>query len=195
MAHTHVTSEVLKTGSASTGSTVTNPYFKIASWEMGANQYFGAELLAQNHHYARSQVFITIACRTNNDFSLQQTYLLLSNVFGFSKNQLCICYKQESNKVLFELYLYITTAWSGLRFSVLNESLRQGGGGLKLFQTLTAYNQEPTDAVSDLPTGYTVIQAEYLPLSQDINPSETNTYDLGTSSYKWRKVYSDDAGS
>ena len=189
VAHTHVTSEVLKTGSVFTGGTVTNPYFKIASWEMGANQYFGAVLLVQNPNYPRNQAFVNIEIRTYSNYNFQTGYLYLSNDCGISKDSLCICYKQESNKVLCELYYYNTAAWNGIFFSVLNESLRYGGGTIYLFQTMTVYNQQQADAVANLPAGYTVIQANYMPLFQNVTPGANNTYDLGSSSYQWNNLY------
>ena len=174
---------VLKTGTASTGGTVPNPYFKIASWEVAPNKYFGAILQIQNKCYPHNTATLTISVRTKTDATFQRGYSLLNNAIGILPSDFILCYKEVTGKVLCELYYYTTTSYNGIRFSVISEGIQNDNS---LFNTMTVY-QSP-EGIAALPSDYTTIQTTIGTYTQDFIPYTTNTYDLGTSSLKWKTL-------
>ena len=174
---------VLKTGSASTGGTVPNPYFKIASWEVAPNKYFGAILQIQNKCYPHNTATLTISVRTKTDATFQRGYSLLNNTIGHLPREFILCYKEVTGKVLCELYFYSTVPYNGIRFSVISEGIQNDNS---LFNTMVVY-QSP-EGIAALPSDYTVIQTTNGTYTQDFIPYTTNTYDLGTSSLKWKTL-------
>jgi hypothetical protein len=174
---------VLKTGTASTGGTVTNPYFKIASWEVAPNKYFGAILQIQNKCYPQNTATLTISVRTKTDATFQRGYSLLNNAIGYLPSEFILCYKEITGKVLCELYYYTTTSYNGIRFSVISEGIQNDNS---LFNTMTVY-QSPA-GIAALPSDYTVIQTTIGTYTQDFIPYTTNAYDLGNSTNKWKSL-------
>ena len=174
----------LKTGSAATGGTVPAPYFKIASWEVAPNDYFGTILQIQNKYYPHQIATLTIGLRTKTDATFQRGYSLLNNAIGIQSSAFILCYKEVTGKVLCELYYYTTTSFNGIRFSVISEGTRNDSS---VFNTMVVY-QNPA-GIAALPSDYTVIQTTIGTYTQDFIPYSTNTYSLGSSSYQWSSVY------
>ena len=173
----------LKTGSAATGGTVTNPYFKIASWEVAPNDYFGTILQIQNKYYPYQIATLTIGLRTKTDATFQRGYSLLNNAIGIQSSAFILCYKEVTGKVLCELYYYTTTSFNGIRFSVISEGTQNDSS---LFNTMVVY-QSPA-GIAALPSDYTVIQTTIGTYTQDFIPYATNSYSLGTSTNKWKTL-------
>ena len=174
----------LKTGSAATGGTVTNPYFKIASWEVAPNDYFGTILQIQNKFYPNQIATLTIGLRTKSDATFQRGYSLLNNAIGIQSSAFILCYKEVTGKVLCELYYYTTTPFNGIRFSVISEGTRNDSS---VFNTMVVYKNPA--GIAALPSDYTTIQTSIGTYSQDFIPYSTNTYALGTSTNQWSSVY------
>lgn len=174
---------VLKTGSVRTGGTVPAPYFKIASWEVAPNKYFGAILQIQNKCYPHNTATLTISVRTKTNATFQAGYSLLSNAIGVLPSEIILCYKEVTGKVLCELYYYTTSAFNGIRFSVISEGVGIQEGD-SLFNTMIVY-RDPS-GIAALPSDYTVIQTTIGTYTQDFIPYSNNTYDLGTSTNKWK---------
>ena len=176
---------VLKTGSARTGGTVPAPYFKIASWEVAPNKYFGAILQIQNKCYPDSIATLIISVRTRSDATFQRGTCLLTNVRGFTSNDFILLYKEVAGNLLCELYYYTITAFNGIRFSVISEGVGIQEGD-SLFNTMVVY-RDPT-GIAALPADYTVIQTTIGTYTQDFIPYTTNAYNLGTSDNKWKTL-------
>lgn len=183
---------VLKTGSAYTGVTVPDPYFKIASWEVNPNKYFGAILQIQNKCYPHNVGTLIISVRTKSDATFQRGYLLLNNAIGLLPSEFILCYKEVTGKVLCELYYYSTTPFNGIRFSVISEGLGIQEGD-SLFNTMIVY-RDPA-GVAALPSDYTTIQTSIGTYTQDFIPYSTNAYDLGTSTNKWKTLNGTNPGA
>ena len=176
---------VLKTGSARTGGTVTNPYFKIASWEVAPNKYFGAILQIQNKCYPENVATLIISVRTKSDATFHRGDCLLDNVRGFTSSDFILLYKEVTGSLLCELYYYTTIPFNGIRFSVISEGVGIKADG-SLFNTMVVY-QDPT-GVATLPSDYTNIPTSIITYTQDFIPYSNNTYNLGTSTNKWKTL-------
>lgn len=174
---------VLKTGSARTGGTVPDPYFKIASWEVAPNKYFGAILQIQNKCYPENVATLIISVRTKSDSTFQRGTCLLDNVRGFTSSDFILLYKEVTGSLICELYYYTTTAFNGIRFSVISEGVGIQEGD-SLFNTMVVY-RDPT-GIATLPSDYTNIPTSIITYTQDFIPYSTNAYNLGTSTNKWK---------
>ena len=139
------------------------------------------DLLSGNHTWTGDNTFSkTIISQSNEVLSTTSTSIGIGETPA-NEQQKVFNFKDKNNDSLsYFRHLYKTTGASQLDFIVRNK-FASGSPSTSGTIGYTSFSLELGSDGSKTGT----LQATF-------KPSATSTYDLGTSSYKWRKVYSDD---
>ena len=168
-----------------TGGTVTNTYFKVASGTLtGAWNTYEA-MIRISEGTADMSCTLRIFFSLDGSAHYSKGSLRVFNPVNWSNlsNTFFVVYNNDTSSMYFEVYHVISSKNRQASAVVLYEVERKSDNTCDV---LVMYNNP--EPVASLPS-WNGLGADFGRYPTDFEPLETNTNDLGSSSYQWAKVF------